>query len=107
MNSFNIVVHNDKIQNVSETLCYIFDCILSDKDMSVLIDESPDLELVQLGKEMFLTFLKKVCERFNYDPNRISIEIENLVQSNCWPNIKKCYRSVDVFHAQQIDFAVH
>ena len=106
MNSFNIVVHNDKIQNVSETLCYIFDCILADKDMSVLIDESPDLELVQLGKETFLTCLKTICERFNYDPNRISIEIENLVQSNCWPNIKKCYRSVDVFHAQQIDFNV-
>lgn len=104
MNSFNVVVHNDKIQNVSATMSYVFDCIANNRDTFLFIDESPDLAFVLVGEEYFVTLLKKVCDTFNYSPNRIAIEIENLVQSDCWPNITKCYRSVDVLHGQGISF---
>lgn len=104
MSNFNVVVHNEKIQNVSATISYVFECLLTDKDMFLLIDESPDLEQVCLGQEYFLSVLQKLCDKFKYKQDRISIEIENLVQSDCWPNIKRCYRSVDVLHGQNIAF---
>ena len=104
MSSFNILVYNDKILNVSDTITYVTDCLLGDKDIFLFIDESPDLEHLLLGEELLLTLLEKLCSKFNYPQKRISIEIENLVQSACWPNITRCYRSVDVFHGQNIDF---
>ncbi len=104
MSSFNICVHNDKISNVSETIAYILDCVLADRNIDLFIDESPDLEFVEIGEENFVGFLKKLCEQFKYPRERISIEIENLVQSDCWPNLKRSYISVDVLYAQKIDF---
>ena len=106
MDSFNIKVQNDKILNVADTLAHILDCMSKNHDIFLFIDESPDLATVMLGEQTFVTVLKTLCETLNYDPNRISIEIENLVQSDCWPNIIKCYRSVDVFHGQGISFSV-
>ena len=103
-NSFNISVHNDKITNVTETIAYIFGCISADKNTYLFIDESPDLACLQVGEENFLTFLHTICDQFKYPRERISIEIENLVQSNCWPNLKRSYISVDVLYAQKIDF---
>ena len=104
MDRFNVVVHNDKVQNVSATLTHVVDCITNNKDTFLFIDESPDLACVRLGKEYFIDVLKRLCDKFAYPQNKISIEIENLVQADCWPNIKRCYRSVDVFHGQDIAF---
>ena len=106
MDSFNIKVQNEKILNVADTLAYIFDCMTKNHDIFLFIDESPDLATVMLGEQTLITLLKTLCETSNYDPNRISIEIENLVQSDCWPSITKCYHSADVFHGQDIDFTV-
>lgn len=104
MTGFNIRVYNDKILNVAETITYVADCLQANKDIFLFIDESPDLQHLFLGEELLLTVLDELCNKFEYPRNRISIEIENLVQSNCWPNIKKCYRSVDVFHGQQMEY---
>jgi len=106
MNNFNIKVQNDKILNVADTLAYILDCMSKNHDIFLFIDESPDLATVMLGEETLVRLLTTLCEKSNYSPNRISIEIENLVQSDCWPNITRCYRSSDVFHGQDIDFNV-
>lgn len=106
MNSFNIKVQNDKILNVADTIIHILHGVSNNNDISLFIDESPDLEQLVMGQELLLDFLKRLCERFNYKPNRITIEIENLIQSDCWPSLIRCYRSVDVFHGQDINFTV-
>jgi len=106
MNRFNIKVQNDKILNVSDTMAYVYDCLARNNDIFLFIDESPDLACVSIGEELFVTLLGKLCETSGFDPKRISIEIENLVQSACWPNITRCYRSTDVFFGQDIDFTV-
>jgi len=106
MDSFNIIVQNDKIVNVTDTVIHILHGVSNNNDISLFIDESPDLEQLAMGQELFLDFLRQLCERFNYKPNRITIEIENLIQSDCWPSLIRCYRSVDVFHGQDINFTV-
>jgi len=106
MDSFNVVVHNDRVKNVSATISHVVDCITNNRDVSLFIDESPDLACVLVEKEYFVSLLQGLCEKFGYSPSRISIEIENLVQSDCWPNIKRCYKSVDVFYGQQLKFKV-
>jgi hypothetical protein len=106
MDSFNIIVQNDKIVNVTDTVIHILHGVSNNNDISLFIDESPDLEQLAMGQELFLDFLRQLCEKFNYKPNRITIEIENLIQSDCWPSLIRCYRSVDVFHGQDINFTV-
>ena len=104
MDSFNIKVQNDKILNVSETVIHVTTCINRDQGVHLFIDESPDLEMLYMGQELFLDFLKQLCERTNFDPKRITIEIENLIQSDCWPNIVRCYRSLDVLGGKMMEF---
>lgn len=106
MNSFNIKVQNDKVLNVADTMCYILDGMANNKDIFLFIDESPDLGHVMLGEETLIGLLEKLCKTFDHDPVRVSIEIENLVQPACWPNITRCYRSSDVFYGQDIDFNI-
>ncbi len=107
MNSFNIKVQNDKILNITDTMIQIISCIKKDQNVYLFIDESPDLERLYIGEELFLDFLRNLCQRMNFDPRRITIEIENLIQSDCWPNIIRCYRSFDVLGGQMMDFEYH
>lgn len=104
MDSFNIKVQNDKIVNVTDTVIHILHGVSNNNDISLFIDESPDLEQLVMGQELFLDFLRQLCERFNYKPDRITIEIENLIQSDCWPNLIRCYRSLDVLGGQMMEF---
>jgi hypothetical protein len=104
MSAFNIKVQNDRITNVTDTLIYLSNCTTNNREASFFIDESPDLECVCIGEELFIDFLRSFCDRCSFDPKKISIEIENLIQSECWPNLAKCYRSVDVFYGQSVDF---
>ena len=107
MNSFKIKVQNDKILNITDTIIQIISCINKDQNVYLFIDESADLEQLYMGEELFLHFLQHLCQRTNFDPKRITIEIENLIQSDCWPNIIRCYRSFDVLGGQMINFSHH
>ena len=58
MNSFKIKVQNDKILNITDTIIQIISCINKDQNVYLFIDESPDLEKLYMGEELFLDFLK-------------------------------------------------
>ena len=106
MNKFNIKVQNDNIINDKEFLLYLFDCIYNKNKVELFIDESPDLECICLGHMYLIDFLEDVCQKFSIDKKDIAIKIENLIQSNCWPNIERCYESIDVFHGQNVEHKV-
>jgi len=101
---FNIKVQNETILNDKETLLYIIKQHMGDKNIDLFIDESPALENVMLGQTTLIEWLTDFCEKFSVPKERIKIKIENLVQQNVWPNIQRCYGSIDVFHGQDIDF---
>jgi EAL domain-containing protein (putative c-di-GMP-specific phosphodiesterase class I) len=82
MDSFNIKVQNDKIVNVTDTVIHIFHGVSNNNDISLFIDESPDLEQLAMGQELFLDFLRQLCEKFNYKPNRITIEFRRTRRTN-------------------------
>jgi hypothetical protein len=101
---FNIKIHNDTILNDKDTLIYIFQTIINGGNIEFFIDESPALETINLGQTNFLEWLNKICHKFSIPKENIKIKIENLIQRDVWPNIERCYESVDVLYGQDIKF---
>ena len=101
---FNIKIQNDSILNDKDTLLYMFQNMMDGKDIEFFIDESPALENIKLGETTFLEWLDKFCNKFSVPKENIKIKIENLIQRDVWPNIQRCYESVDVFYGQGLRF---
>lgn len=101
---FNIKIQNDSILNDKDTLLYMFQRLMDGQSIQFFIDESPALENIKLGETTFLEWLIKFCNKFSVPKENIKIKIENLIQRDVWPNIQRCYESVDVFYGQDVKF---